>query len=272
MRIIKLSKDEFPTLDRVRDFFWDEIRQLTPPGKFEVTHRRIAQDGLAPGEHLVFTYQTRVVFTARAESDLRPNDDEEQQKYPSYFLVNLATLREADKDLHDVERWYNDATDDGVKLVGNQGWNILLDSAHTRRLWARLRAPVSFTLAEEIVDPAGLVEGAGCSITVNAHERNPTARRHCIEHYGTCCSICRFNFGAVYGEVAEGFIHVHHLQSLSEIGRQYTVDPVQDLRPVCPNCHAVLHRRDPPYSIEEVRTLLRKRGGTPSEHLEPTSL
>jgi predicted HNH restriction endonuclease len=29
-----------------------------------------------------------------------------------------------------------------------------------------------------------------------------------------------------------------------------------DLRPVCPNCHAVLHHRVPAFSIEEVRTFL----------------
>jgi predicted HNH restriction endonuclease len=43
---------------------------------------------------------------------------------------------------------------------------------------------------------------------------------------------------------------------LSEIGGEYIVDPVADLRPVCPNCHAVLHRRIPAYSIEEVRVFL----------------
>jgi len=33
-------------------------------------------------------------------------------------------------------------------------------------------------------------------------------------------------------------------------------DPIRDLRPVCPNCHVVIHRREPPYSIDEVRQLL----------------
>lgn len=104
-----------------------------------------------------------------------------------------------------------------------------------------------------------LVEGAVCRVTVNAYERNPQARRRCIEAHGTRCEICRFSFGEAYGEVAEGYIHVHHLRPLSEIACEYTVDPVEDLRPVCPNCHAVLHRRIPAFSIEEVLTFLRGR-------------
>ncbi len=36
--------------------------------------------------------------------------------------------------------------------------------------------------------------------------------------------------------MGEGFIHVHHLKPLSEVGYEYRVDPIRDLRPVCPNC------------------------------------
>ncbi|HSX81067.1 MAG TPA: HNH endonuclease [Candidatus Saccharimonadia bacterium] len=52
------------------------------------------------------------------------------------------------------------------------------------------------------------------------------------------------------------FIHVHHCRPLSEIAGEYVVDPIEDLRPVCPNCHAVIHRRTPPFTIEEVRSML----------------
>lgn len=110
---------------------------------------------------------------------------------------------------------------------------------------------------EEVDDSTPLFEGAVRQVRVNAYERNPEARKRCIEHYGACCCVCGFNFGQVYGEVVEGFIHVHHLLALSAIGREYVVDPIKDLRPVCPNCHAVLHRRNPAYSIEEIRAFLR---------------
>jgi 5-methylcytosine-specific restriction endonuclease McrA len=112
-------------------------------------------------------------------------------------------------------------------------------------------------LPEEIIEPNRLVEGAVRSITVNTYERDPKARQRCIEAHGTTCCICGFSFGARYGEVAEGYIHVHHLRPLSEVGNEYVVDPVEDLRPVCPNCHGVLHLGGRCRSIEEVRQLVR---------------
>jgi putative restriction endonuclease len=113
---------------------------------------------------------------------------------------------------------------------------------------------------DEVLQGQALFEGSVCRINVNAYERNSEARRRCIAAHGTTCCICGFNFGAIYGEVFEGFIHVHHLRPLSEVGGEYSVDPIEDLRPVCPNCHAVLHRRIPAYTIEEVRSFLRRRG------------
>lgn len=113
------------------------------------------------------------------------------------------------------------------------------------------------SIPEEVHHLDGLSEGAVRVVAVNAYERNPEARRLCIEHHGTACCICGFSFGAVYGKVAEGYIHVHHLRPLSEVGGEYEVDPVEDLRPVCPNCHAVLHLGGECRSIEEVRELLR---------------
>lgn len=117
---------------------------------------------------------------------------------------------------------------------------------------------VAVFLPEETAEPLEMTEGAVSRISVNAYERNPEARRLCIEHYGHRCRICSFDFGEVYGKVADGYIHVHHVRALSEIGREYTVDPVEDMLPVCPNCHAVIHRRVPAYTVEEVRSFLQK--------------
>jgi HNH endonuclease len=114
------------------------------------------------------------------------------------------------------------------------------------------RSPV---LPEEVCS-LGLTEGAVRTITVNAYERNLQARRKCIAAHGTECIVCGFNFGKVYGPEAEGYCHVHHLRPLSEIGREYEIDPVNDLRPVCPNCHAVLHLGGKCRGIDEVKELL----------------
>jgi len=103
-----------------------------------------------------------------------------------------------------------------------------------------------------------LIEGAKKQVVVNAYERNPKARQECIEYYGTKCFICGFDFEEKYGEIGKGFIHVHHLKQLSEINEEYKVDPIKDLRPLCPNCHAMVHKKTPAYSIEEIKEFIGK--------------
>ncbi len=124
------------------------------------------------------------------------------------------------------------------------------------KTWAEIQIFNEFTLPEEIVDERGCFEGEKRRISVNAYERNPIARQKCIQHYGSRCVVCGFDFAEAYGEIGNGFIHVHHLKPLSEIRKSYEVDPINDLRPVCPNCHAVIHKRRPPYSLEEVKSFL----------------
>lgn len=126
-------------------------------------------------------------------------------------------------------------------------------------IWKELLSENELILPEEIeeTDSIAIFEGAKKIITVNSYERNSKARKKCIEEYGANCSICGFNFNEVYGEeVAQSYIHVHHLKQLSEIGEEYEINPIEDLRPVCPNCHAIIHRRRPVYSIEEVKEFI----------------
>lgn len=114
-------------------------------------------------------------------------------------------------------------------------------------------------LPEEIAEPERVIEGAERSITVNIYERDPNARRKCIAHWGLTCVTCGFDFLRVYGELGDGFIHVHHLKPLSEIGQRYELSPIEDLRPMCPNCHAMIHRSSPAMTIDELRRIIRLR-------------
>jgi hypothetical protein len=98
-------------------------------------------------------------------------------------------------------------------------------------------------------------EGAVKQITVNSYERDVKARQKCIEIYGLNCAVCGFNFEEKYGKLGKNFIHIHHLNPLSEIREKYIVDPEKDLRPVCPNCHAMLHKKKETLSIEELKKI-----------------
>lgn len=94
-----------------------------------------------------------------------------------------------------------------------------------------------------------------CALSVR-YERDPTARAACIRHYGAVCSICGFAYGEIYGPKVDGLIVVHHLTPMAARNEQYEVDPVADLRPVCADCHLVIHRRTPPFTIEEMRLMM----------------
>ncbi len=101
------------------------------------------------------------------------------------------------------------------------------------------------------------VEGYSHRVSVNAYERNRRARDACLQHFGRSCSVCSLSFEARYREAAVGYIEVHHVVPLARVGTQYRLNPIRDLRPVCPNCHAVIHHRDPPFTIDEVKAMLK---------------
>lgn len=115
-----------------------------------------------------------------------------------------------------------------------------------------------FMTTEEVLENANYFEGAIKKIAVNTYERNPEARKKCIAYYGTKCVVCYFDFEQTYGELGKSFIHIHHLVPLSEIKSSYRVDPIKDLRPVCANCHAIIHRTNPALSLEMIKEALLK--------------
>lgn len=184
------------------------------------------------------------------ESKEAPTDDD-RHKYPRVrhvYIVSKSTLYETPVKLSllGITKFQF-----GKSLTAAKFEKILGRAGHTQEF---ADAPI----AEEI--PARTYpEGAARSILVNAYERNPAAGRACIAHYGTRCQVCGLDLGERYGDIGKGFIHVHHLRQLSDIGREYEVDPVRDLRPVCPNCHAMLHRQSPPLGIDELKVRLKGR-------------
>lgn len=105
-------------------------------------------------------------------------------------------------------------------------------------------------------DERTFVEGATKQVLVNQYERDAKARSACIRHWGSTCYACGFDFQKTYGEMGRGFVHVHHLTDIASIGVEYEVDPVEDLRPVCPNCHAMLHTQRPAMDIDALKSTL----------------
>lgn len=111
----------------------------------------------------------------------------------------------------------------------------------------------------DVIEEDNYYEGNSIEVQLNRYERSVEAREKCIEFHGCHCKICGFDFEEVYGDAGRGFIHVHHIVPISEVKEEYLVNYKKDLIPVCPNCHAIIHRRKKPYTVQEVKQLLQNR-------------
>jgi len=107
----------------------------------------------------------------------------------------------------------------------------------------------------------GAKEGSAKEIKSIKYERNPINRQICLANKGYRCSICGFDFEKVYGILGRNFIEVHHIVPVSKMGDDYVVDPIKELYPLCSNCHSMVHRKDPPYSIEELKKIIEENNG-----------
>lgn len=102
----------------------------------------------------------------------------------------------------------------------------------------------------------GELEGFRTSSISTKYERSRKNRIACLAVKGFRCWVCGINFEDVYGSIGSGFMEVHHIVPLSSLREEQRINPVKGLVPLCPNCHAMVHRRVPPYSVEELKGML----------------
>lgn len=119
------------------------------------------------------------------------------------------------------------------------------------------KKPELTVFPDEVDENVKYTEGKTKTVLVNSYERNLVARQKCIEYYGAFCQVCSFDFGKIYGSIGKDFIHVHHVVDIASIGNEYSVDPIKDLIPVCPNCHSMLHKKKPAYLIHELKEMMK---------------
>lgn len=214
---------------------------------------------------------------------------ENAKKLCGYNATRFLQKIRKDGSLAAAKSWLNPKKDKGgvtsgfLKLVENGRLDISLEALVLQNPWRKLFSQSELEMAENrlkrfgfkmalLKDQASTVlipeeieekgmseEGARTKILVNKYERDLQARKKCLEHYGNKreCQICKFSFRHKYGKAFEKVIHVHHLRPIATIGKQYKLDPHRDLLPVCPNCHAAVHQRNPPYTPQEMKKILR---------------
>lgn len=178
-----------------------------------------------------------------------------------YVMVNFDRLYDplseikvnrSELELFNPKVW--DSQGSGKKIPDEAAANLEL-------LWLERTGGVGIPYPDEITEASSVKEGASKKVFVNAYERNSEARERCIRKWGLNCAVCNFHFELFYGKLGKGYIHVHHLKPLSEIREKYEINPEVDLRPVCPNCHSMLHRNKQVHSIEDLQNLVRNYSG-----------
>ena len=144
------------------------------------------------------------------------------------------------------------------------GENGVVPSTYTktlRRYWiignTKKLPDAAFRFPDEL-EADSLDEGEKVHVTVSRYERSAKARKLCIERYGPVCTVCDLRFEDRYGDMGKGCIHVHHLVPLNSRKKNYKVNPKTDLRPVCPNCHWMLHVQGETMKIEKLRAIVKK--------------
>jgi len=87
-------------------------------------------------------------------------------------------------------------------------------------------------------------------------ERNQTVVRNKKKQAASFdCEVCGFSFGRAYGRAASDYCEVHHLLPLSDV-EDRTRTRIDDLAILCANCHRVVHLQNPPYTLNQVKSML----------------
>lgn len=174
----------------------------------------------------------------------------EGRRYPSKAIVGIAATLMTGVEFTPAD-FSGGVKSKCVRLLTEQGFRII-------------HGPEENDPAEEYVFPeewrsaADFVEGAATQVLVNRYERDRRAREAAIRYHGCTCKVCGLDMEKQYGNIGKGFIHVHHLVPLSAIKQDYQLNPNTDLIPVCPNCHAMLHRTHPPLTPQALQRLLQE--------------
>ncbi len=171
--------------------------------------------------------------------------------------------------------WFISVAFDGLLPLGDQVRPGILGDALPLDHWPKADGPSMVALPPSYepalrrlwrefgpttAGPAEVVGGilppdAVSSVQVSRYERDPDARRICLAFHGASCAACGFSFESAYHGSAPQALAVHHVVPPEMLHSGYELDPVADLIPLCPNCHAVAHSVNPPRTVSELRTM-----------------
>ncbi len=146
-------------------------------------------------------------------------------------------------------RKYRCAAGDEISLerIGESEFEFSL-----KRNKAHEQVSASVFSVESSDDILSAIEGEPGSISFK-RKRSSELRLGALKKWGNRCSCCSYSFPDNFDGLRRDCIEIHHLNQLSfNPGRLVNID---DLRPLCPNCHRAIHTRDPAYTITELKKM-----------------
>ena len=183
--------------------------------------------------------------------------------------MRCVVIRDGYVKFEEKEIEFGEATKQMLERAGKECKAWVRKSAHPKLYWKYGGEPLTAFYDErypresevwqegEEVIPEDAPEGAVLERRVNRYERDPKLREAAIRIHGVNCFGCGINMKETYG-LAKDFIHIHHVKPLSTV-RGGRVSSEKDLKPLCPNCHAVVHLKTPPISIAKLKRMIKKR-------------
>jgi 5-methylcytosine-specific restriction protein A len=181
-----------------------------------------------------------------------------KKRKPEEFMVDYGGMRELEPQILESEL---------IKIPGLSNLSIIhkkyrgTNFSVTKSEWDILSKEIdkrAFEKSEDMLDSESYNEGKARELIQTIYERDPRLRKKAIEIHGTTCVVCGFNFAKKYGTLGEGYIEIHHLIPHKEhkIKGPSDINPKTDLKPLCSNCHRMIHKPAKMLNIEELKKVI----------------
>jgi hypothetical protein len=114
-----------------------------------------------------------------------------------------------------------------------------------------------------------ITEGIKRNSNVSLYKRSRLLRDFALKHYlkknHIRCSACTFDFYDFYGFIGKDYIEIHHLKPVFQYDDEdknvFLERALNNLAPVCSNCHRIIHRnRQQPLSLEIISSYVKANG------------
>ncbi len=146
-------------------------------------------------------------------------------------------------------------------LLGNiNGFTFIFDNNFTENQ----RKEIIDSDYKNLIIEEGYTKFSQIKTKTRSRKLAEVAKQHFTINEKIYCSACNFGFEDFYGEIGRGYIEIHHIKPIFAYDdrlEQNINDALENVTPVCSNCHRMIHRkRDEILLIPSLRTLIENNG------------